>query len=433
VLKSYFKIAYRNLIRHRAYSLINISGLAVGMSCVILISLFVVREFRYDTHHENSDRLYRLIREDEKGNSKSISVHSSGGEGDALSQSFPEVTSVCRIYANPVWIRIEEKGFVWSLATVDSTILEILTIPFVAGDPKTALTMPRSIVVTQKVAQQYFGDEDPIGKTLIVDHYATSGPFNISGVVKDQPVTSTISFDVLTTTQGRNHTRAWNRWDFNKAYAGGSETILQLRDGADYRKLEIQFNKLAAERNPFTSVVRYYIRPLVDIHLYLRSEFGILGSSWITYGSIDEVYAYTAIAVIILLIACVNFTKLTTARAINRAREVGLRKVSGALRGQVVFQFLGEAILLSILAFCLALLVVDLIMPTFSSLIGRNLSWGVLLDSYLLLGMLILLSILTGVLAGSYPAFYLSKFGPVDVMGSGPVVCRAEPPCAKSS
>jgi putative ABC transport system permease protein len=221
MIQSYFKIAYRNLIRHRAYSLINISGLAVGLSCVILISLFVVRESRYDSHNEEKDSLYRLIREDQQGDSKTTGVHTSSGEGDALSHEFPEVHAVCRFESQPVWISTDDKGLTRMLATADSTIFDVLTIPFLAGDPGSALRLPRTIVVTDEVARQYFGQEDPIGKTVILDHHAVSGPFSITGVVKAQPPTSTTKFDCLTTTILGERAKGWNYWDFNKTYAGG--------------------------------------------------------------------------------------------------------------------------------------------------------------------------------------------------------------------
>ena len=192
-----------------------------------------------------------------------------------------------------------------------------------------------------------------------------------------------------------------------------------LKEGASPAEVEKRFNLLAEQRNPTSATVRYYLRPPTDTHLYLKPEFGIQGSSWERFGSIAEVYAYTAIAIIVLLIACVNFMNLTTTRAINRAREVGLRKVSGATRSQVALQFLGEATLLSVLAFCGSCLIVDLAILTFSSLIGRDLSWSILIGSPALSAGLILLSVVTGVIAGSYPAFYLSRFSPVDVMGSG--------------
>ena len=419
MLKSYFKIAYRNLLRHRAYSLINITGLAIGISCVILIAMFVTHELRYDRHNEKADRLYRLIREDEKGDTRAIGVHASGGEGEVLAREFPGVEAVCRFQSGPTWVESDRTGYMRRVAHVDSTVFSVLTIPFLIGDPGTALSQKQTAIVTEEFAQLMFGSSDVIGKTFVIENLDQNGPVAITGVVEAQPSTSTTSFDVMTSTTLGNMGAAWDRWDFNKIYAGGPETLVLLKPRVDPASVQTMLNALTAERNPMDSTVRYYLRPLVDTQLYLRPEFGILGSSWDLYGSIEEVYAYAALAAIILLIACVNFMNLTTARATNRIREVGLRKVAGAIRSQVVFQFLGEAILLSILAFCLAAVAVDLGMGRFSDLIGRKLTWTLLLDSHALTLALLLLALLTGIAAGSYPAFYLSQFSPTDIMSGG--------------
>jgi putative ABC transport system permease protein len=419
VLQSYFKIAYRNLLRHRAYSLINISGLAIGIASVILISLFVTNEFKYDRNHEHIDRIYRLIREDEQGATSAISVHASGGEGEALSQDFTGVESVCRFQMEPTWIEAGMQGFIRKVAFVDPNALDVLTIPFLAGDPKTALSQNQSAIITEEVAQLLFGDEDALGKTFAIETLDVGQAYQVTGIVAPQTTATTLPFDVMTATLYGNKAAAWDRWDFNKIYAGGPETIVLLEADADSKAIQASLNKLTAERNPMESTIRYYLRPLADTQLYLRQEFGILGSTRTSYGSIEEIFAYSAIAVVILLIACVNFMNLTTARATNRIREVGLRKVAGAIRSQVVYQFLGEAVLLSFIAFAIAIVIVDLGMGSFSNLIGRKLSWLFLLESQTLTTGLLLLALITGVAAGSYPAFYLSRFSPTDIMGSG--------------
>lgn len=420
MLRSYFKIAYRNLLRHRAYSLINILGLAIGISSVILISLFVIHEFRYDRHHEHIDRLFRVIREDVNGSARTVGVTASGGEAHALATEFPGVEAVCRWYPEPTWIANGRNGFMRQFVLVDTTAFDVFTIPFIEGDPETAFKQKNSAIITEETARLLFGEGPALGQTLSVHELNTKAPLLVTGVVEDQPVTTTTPFDVLSATLIGNKAGGWNEWDFNKIYAGGPEIIVLLREGADSAPIERALNELAANRNPMESTVRFHLRPLDDSHLYLRAEFGILGSAWEGYGSIEEVYAYAAIAFIILLIACVNFMNLTTARATNRIREVGLRKVAGAIRTQIIYQFLGEAILLSLLAFLIACVVVDLGVGAFGNLIGRDLSWGVLRHSAALVLLLPILAALTGVIAGSYPAFYLSRFSPAEIMGSGP-------------
>lgn len=420
MIRSYLKIAFRNLLRHRAYSLINVCGLAIGIASVILISMFVVGEFQYDRHNEDVDRLYRVIREDVSSGSRSIGVHASGGEADVLAREFTGIESVCRFFVEPTWIADGRNGFLRELAFVDTTVFDVLTIRFLAGDRETAFDLNNSLVITTSTARQLFGEEPALGRTVTVQELDQTGPFTVTGVVADQPSTSTTRFDAMTTTLLGNKDEGWNRWDFNKIYAGGPQILLKLEPGGDSRTIQASLNRLATERNTLQGTLRYYLRPLADTHLYLRSEFGILGSSWHLYGSISEVYAYAAIACIILLIACVNFMNLTTARATNRIREVGLRKVAGAVRNQIAFQFLGEAVLLSLIALVIASVVVDLSVGAFGILIGRDLGWRLLLDSPATYPLFPFVAVLTGILAGSYPALYLSRFSPAEIMGTGP-------------
>ena len=400
MFKNYLTVAIRNLIRHKVYSTINIAGLAAGMACAMLILLWVQDELSYDRFHEKADRIYRLVAE---GNNGRYAI-SHAPLGDALKDECPEVVLATRVdigagrslvgYAGR---RFEQRG-----KTVDSDFLRIFTHHFVEGDAETALSRPDAIVLTQDLAGKLFGSENPIGKTVNVDNRRD---FEVRGVIENVPHNAHLQFDFLV--RWRETSANWGDWSYY--------TYVLLKDGSSVEQVTQEVNdcyrrrKLAAESEMKpVSLPTYSLQPLTRIHLHSGFRWDVEEN-----GDVQYVYISASIAGLILLIACINFMNLATARSANRAREVGVRKVVGSSRMQIARQFLGESVLLAFLACMVALLLVEQALPFFGALSGKALSLDYL-DYRFILGAAAMI-VITGVLAGSYPALFLSAFDPVKV------------------
>ena len=418
--RNYLKIAVRNLLRQKLYSLINVSGLAIGMACCVLIMLYIEDEFSYDRYHENADQIYKVLRETSGiGGDRSFSSSTSGALGPSLHGEFSEVQAAVRIWNTwgGVWLNYGDKVFRQAFCLADANILDVFTFPLVKGDPETALQDPFSVLITEEMAQKFFGGRDPIGKIITVENRHLGGDYTVTGILRDIPPNSSpswqtgLQFDFLTSTAVvsreivRQPWEGWNRgssWSPIKTYVklpkGYSPEVLErkLPDFmARYLGAEV------AERN------RYRLQALTRIHLYSNVDFGRPGMGGITF-----VYLLGAIAFFILLIASINFMNLATARYTTRAKEVSMRKVAGAHWLQLVQQFLGESILLAFLALLLAMGSVELVLPAFNDIVNKNLSLFANLRAPVLLG-LFGFTILVGLMAGSYPAFFLSSLKPV--------------------
>ncbi len=329
MLKNYLKIAIRNLLKHKAYSFINLAGLAIGIACCVLIMLYVREELSYDRFHENAGRIYRVGNEGQFGSEIWKGGRTSHPLAPALVQEFPEVQRAVRFYRlYKPFVQLGEKKFVEPrFFYADSSVFEVFTFPLVAGDPKTALTRPYSLVLTQEMAKKYFGDADPVGQALSV---AKIGDFQITGVLKDIPANSHLAFDFLTAYETLRAQKNPNldTWDTIV-----TSTYILLTDGYDPAKLEAKLPALVAkyQNQSHGATQRLFLNPIVDLHL--RSEFNSeLGER----GSIATLSILAVVAAFILLIACINFMNLATARSLQRAREVGVRKVLGATVAQIV-------------------------------------------------------------------------------------------------
>ena len=430
MVKHYFKIALRSLGRQKVLSFINISGLSIGLACFILFLLFAVNEFSFDRFHKNASNIYRIYRWNDamSGRDAGGDVYMPSPLGPALKQDFPDVVSYTRFRdgwgAN--FVKIDDKIKTVRLSSADPQFFSIFTFPFIYGNPKEALKNVQDIVITKSKANELFRTDNVLGRTIeikVVDDFTA---FTITGVTEDIPANSSISFDMLssfayweTIRYGKNGINNWHRSSYL--------TYVELRPGSG---LKTDTKKLAAFRHKYypdeeaelkktgyawkgnNPPVRFEFQPLEATHTDTR----------IWGGSVENVDPKTiwiliGIAAGVLLIACINFTTLAIGRSARRAKEVGLRKVIGGEKRQLIFQFLSESIILAVISALLGLLLAKLLLPWFNNLSGRELKFS--FSQYPeLLWMIAILTLLVGILAGSYPALILSGFKPVEVLKS---------------
>ena len=417
---NYLKIAYRNIFRNKGYSLINIIGLAIGIACCLMILLYVTDEIAYDRHNEKGENIYRIILDAKLGTQEIIGPSTPAPMAFTLVEEFPEVIQATRLFKPERFlIRYKENLFNEDLFVyADSTVFDVFTIPMLKGDPATALVQPHTIVLTENISEKYFGNENPMGKKLTMED---GTDYVVTGIVKDQPRQSHFQFDFLASLISTDDFANNTRWVDNSF-----QTYIVLAEGALHKLTNAKFNDLmkkyagpqiqmALGINMQTFIdagnrYTYYLEPLYDIYLHsdLSNDLGDKGN--ITY-----VYIFSVIAVFILFIACINFMNLATARSASRAREVGIRKVVGSIKSQLIFQFLSESIMLTLIATSLAVIIVTILLPYFNNLIGKELVFN-LIEDLKMLPALIILTLFVGILAGSYPAFFLATFQPVKVL-----------------
>ncbi|MGD8535731.1 MAG: ABC transporter permease [Candidatus Aminicenantes bacterium] len=395
MITNYLKIAFRNMKRHKAYSFINIAGLAIGMAICILILLWVQDELNFDRFHENAENICRVNMNDQ--NYGVVWPIVSIPVGPALKQEFPEVVDSVRVSDFRGLVTREEKKFDEIGAYVDPSFFEIFSFPFVKGDSKTALLAPSAIVITQEMAEKFFGTEDPLGKNLKLNNTLD---LTVTGVIKDMPQNSHIHFDFLLPFEiFEKRDREPTNWGRFQIY-----TYVMLQDDAPFIEFNEKIAGLLQEHN-LREGPKLELEPLTRIHLY-----GVDGG-----GDMRYVYVFSIIAVFILVIACINFMNLTTARSSTRAKEVGMRKVTGAQRADLIKQFMGESVLLSLIALTFSVVLVILLLPAFNNLADKQLVLNPQGNWSLLLGFVGIV-LFTGLLAGSYPALFLSSFKPVNIL-----------------
>ena len=397
---SYFKLAFRKIKRQKGYSFINIAGLTIGLACAILILIWIQDELSYDRFHENANEIHRVMLRYQ--NLDSYQSQGPGPLGPALKDEYPEILNSTRVFLvqrNP--LKYKDKVFIESVCGTDPSFFQIFTFPFIKGDPENALSDPDSIVLTLTTARKFFENEDPIGKTMGFEWWGRWHDFTITGVIEDVPLNSHIQFDFLlpfnfVTRSGMDI----DKWD-TIAY----HTYVLLGKNVELKTLNekiIGAIKRHHPESPFT----VYLQPLTRIHLH-----NFAGGGPIVY-----VYIFSIIGMLILAIACMNFMNLSTARSATRAKEVGIRKVVGSSRLQLVKQLLGESLLMSFIALILALFLTEFMLPYFNNLLGKNMELQ--FPSSLILS-LVGIAIITGIVSGSYPALFLSNFQPAKVlMGS---------------
>ncbi len=413
MLKNYLKIALRNLLRHKGYSFINVAGLAVGITCCLLILLFVQDELSYDRYHEKAGRIYRLVVENEAEGRVFQNALSSAPMVPALLRDYPEIESAARFYPVDASVMVsygERRFYEERFFYADAAAFEIFTFPFIKGDPKTALNAPNTIVLTEEMAHKFFGDEDPLGKIIKVD---LQRDYLVTGVIKNIPNNSHLRFDFLASFQSLESIlgEALQSWTYNPFFS-----YLLLRRDYPARELDGKiaslFEKNIAEQlQSLGWRLQPYLQPLTDIHLHP------LGNELYAQGDIRYIYIFSAIALFILVIACINFMNLATARSEMRSREVGMRKILGSQQRQLVAQFIGESVLMALIATLIAVVLIELILPSFNAIANRELAIDYSNNPLLLVG-LFALTLFVGVLAGSYPAFFLSAIKPLEVFKS---------------
>lgn len=414
MFKNYLIVASRNLMRHKAYTFINVIGLAIGLTCSTLILLYLQHEFSYDRHHSRADRIHRIFPAYQEKNGD-ISYHYAvpGPVAPALAEDFPEVERATRFMRRGVNVGVAGQESVRGRITVaDREFFHVFDFPLVRGDAKTGLQTPFSIFVTQSFAQKLFGDGDPIGKTIQLDDKIFDATYTVSGILKDPPETSNFGLapDMVTTTRTLKGNYTENTWDLWKDSFTITHTYVQLQPNVSGSALEKKLPNFITQHlgKDAAQHTQYKMMPLTDLHLYGR-QYGLSRAD----GDINTCYTLGLIGIVIVLVACINFMNLSTARSARRMREVGMRKVVGAKRTQLVYQFLCESVLLSILALILSLSLTQLALPMLSGFMQMHLSLNaVAVFAFVVLGVVV------GVLAGSYPAFFLSSFRPVTALKS---------------
>jgi len=400
MIKNYFKIALRNIRRHSTYSILNISGMAIGMACSILILLWVQDEWSYDRHFKNADNLYRILERISTGEGI-IMAPTAEALPHVLKEEYPEVIRATRIGTPPGFtLQKGEKFIEEKVAMVDMDFLKMFDIKFVRGDINNALNEPRNIVITEEMAHKYFRGEDPLGKALT----AIGGQvvFKITGVVKSLPLNSHIRFDILLPADWNGlPDDEWNWRQYN---------YIELKNGTDSKSVGDKI-KDVLKKHKQNSNSEIFLQNIKKIHLFSSGKYTYDISG---HGDITYVRVLSLIAVFILLIACINFMNLSTAQSARRAREIGIRKVAGANKQKIILQFLSESLLIVLFAHVLAMILVELFLPGYNNLTGKQLH--VNYQSVNLYIGLITIVLFCGLLAGSYPAFYLSSLKPLDTI-----------------
>ncbi len=424
MLKYYFKIAIRNLKKDKGNSLINILGLTVGIACCIVILLYIQNELGYDKFYKNADSIYRVYIKSSINAQQSCNCKTAAPLGNTLVRDFAEVITSTRIgfFGNHV-LKYKNKLYrERHLYTADSNFFDVFSLPLINGNPKTALSQPNSIVMTQSIAKKYFGDENPVGKILKTDSQSS---FMVTGLMKDFPAASSFRCDILLSMSTYPATKN-NDW-LNMSYI----TYIVLRQGTDPVVLQRKLSKIVYDYvGPQAESVLgisfsdflnkgnkwgLYLQPLTSIYLYSKSEYGIdSNSEWFDQetSNIEYVYIFSAVAVFILLLAIINFINLTTARSETRAKEVGIKKTLGSNKTKLVGQFLTESIVVALISIIISIALIEFILPSFNQLAGKNLKFDLLGSIYIIPG-IILFAVIIGLLSGGYPAFYLSSFKPI--------------------
>ena len=422
MIKNYFKIAWRNLLKNKTFSLINIAGLAVGFSSFLLIGLYVLDEISFDKFHEKANRIYRINADIRFGGTDLKLAVSCDPMGATLKNEYPQVEQFVRIYASdgPKFIKkeaeyIRENDIVFA----DSTFFDVFTFPVIAGNAQTALDKPNTIVVSESAARRYFGTVDVVGKSLEIG-LRDKILYNVTAVYKDMPANSHFHFNMILSMDNVEY-------NFGNFLSNNFQTYIVLKEGTDYKAFEKKFDEVVVKHilpqakqliqinsmDEFKKAgnnLEYSLIPLTDIHLK-SDRFPELG----TNGNIQYVYIFSIAALFVLLLACINFMNLSTARSANRAKEVGIRKVLGTERKTLIGQFIAESSLMSYLAFVVALIITGLVLPYFNEIAAKAFTFKSLF-TLKSLPFLLVLPLVVGILAGYYPAFFLSSFKPIAVL-----------------
>ncbi len=419
MIKNYFKTAWRNLTKHKAFSIINIAGLSIGIAICFIIMMYVQNELSFDRFNKNADRIVRIVFKADINGGKIFEANVMPPVAQAMKNDYPEVQDATRLQVGGApKITYKDKSFKDDeMAFVDPNFFSIFTLPLIEGDAKTALQQPNTLIISKALAKKYFGNEDALGKTLVFPDNKNAS-FTVTGVIDKVPDNSHFHFDLFASMLSVDNAQS-DSWMGSNFF-----TYLLLKKGADYKKLEgklpgmvekymgpqIQQNMGISLKQFITkgNHLGFELQPLTSIHLYSHSNFELSPP-----GNAMYVYIFGAIAIFMLLIACINFINLSTAGASQRAKEVGVRKVIGSGKMQLIKQFLIESALLVFIALLISNVLVKLALPFFNSISGQDLHFNFdlkIISAFIGLGLLVSLT------AGLYPAFYLSSFKPIEVL-----------------
>ena len=407
MFKNFIKIAFRNMKRHKGHATINILGLTVGMSCYLLIMLYVGHEMSYDDFHQKSDRLFRIQKRYSQGRTSVITF---GPLATTLADEYPEVVQAVRIEHRDEYelaLKYGNRNFFERGFYVDANFFDMFSYKVIQGDLKTALVEPFSIVITRRLAEKYFGDEDPLGKMLSV---IEDEPYDarITALIENVPGNSHLHFDFLLS---MNSLKAvYEEDDFGKLWSGYDFiTYIELKEGINPAGLAAKFPAFI-EKHQIRQGSEYFLMPVTEIHMQSKDNFEILKET-----DLQDVQFLSAVAYLIMIIACINYINLTTARALKRLKEIGVRKVVGAFRRQLINQFLTESLCMSLVAFVLAMLLSRAVHSVLNTLLNREIHFAIFTSSRLL-PELIGLVIIVGLLSGIYPALFITRFQPVEAL-----------------
>jgi len=422
MFKNLFKTAWMDLVKNKTFSIINIAGLAIGLSCFLLITMYVLDELSFDKYNDKADRIYRVNSDIRFGGTDLPLAVCSDPMGATLKKDYPDVEEFVRFYASS-GSKLIKKGNEWinenAVTHADSTLFKVFTLPVISGDVNTALNEPNTVVITASAAKKYFGSVDAVGKSLETND-RNNTVYKVTAVIKDIPKNSHFNFDFYFSMDNVEY-------GFGNYLSHNFQTYVLLRKGTDYKKFDKNFDEVIQryifpQAKQFMQIssmdefkkagnkLEYHLMPLTDIHLN-STRFPELGVN----GNAQTTYIFSAVAIFILLIACINFMNLSTARSANRAKEVGIRKVLGTGKKSLIAQFLIESTLIALIALIIAISIAWLLLPLFNDVAAKEMK----IRDFLKPGILIciaLIPVTVGAIAGSYPAFYLSSFQPISVL-----------------
>ncbi len=416
MIRNYIKSAFRNIVKNKFYSFLNILGLSMGLIAFIFLFLYINDERSYDKYHENASRIHRIESNFIIAGKHEMFAIVPIPMGPALQLEYPEVESVVRIFGagNSLFRNEEKESYEEDFYFTDSTYFQVFTHKMIMGDPDRCLVEPLSIVLTKSIATKYFGDKDPMGKIL---ESGSGRQFKVTGVMEDVPSNSHLRFDALisgTTLSAEAGEEEYNSMEPLKFWNIGVYTYLMLNENSDMRSIHEKFPE-------------FYVKYMKDIGDQVNASFELMStplteqhfsdhlSSDQPKGNKAFIYIFIVVAVFILLIAAINYMNMATARSTKRAREVGIRKVAGAYKGQLIRQFLGESLMLSYISLVIAVVFVYVLLPDFNLLAGKSVTYDIFLNPVFIIAIICIATII-GLVAGSYPAFYLSSFNPVTVV-----------------
>ncbi|TRX62638.1 FtsX-like permease family protein [Fulvivirga sp. M361] len=405
MISNYLKITYRNLKKRLGFVITNVIGLSIGITCCLLLLFYVSDELSYDTFHENGDRIYRIAGSyDQGGDERNRTVNTTFLLGPEL-ESIQAIEKWLRIQPASAYMEFGDKAFQEDrVLFADSTFFEVFSFPLIKGDPSQVLSQVNSIVISSSMAKKYFGNNNPMGQLLNVDGLT----IEITGVMDDIPANSHFTADFVVSM--RTVVPSYPDWILTNNSGVSHVTYILARNGAGQENIELQLDQLVERFFDWEGPPDYFLQPLMSIHLTsdLSGEIGVNGD--ITY-----VYIFITAAILILVIACINYTNLSIAQSTARSKEVGLRKVIGAGRSQLILQHLTESVALSLMAMIFGGLMTELLLPYFNQLSGKSIEQSIIIDLQFV-SLLLAIGIIIGLIAGSYPAFYLSGFNTLKVI-----------------